>query len=255
MMQPSELPEGWQKLPEIELLLEQTVAQATDALTRQRDELQAEVQRLTGQLERFAGLDPDSIREALARQAEDDERRLLAEGRLEEILQQRLKSQRADDERRIAAMQERINALDEELKAKNRTLALESVSNGIRAAVAEIGELHKEAWPDVQARALAVFTINDAGEIEPRDTEGNLLYGKDGVSALTYEEWARRLHDEAPHLFKATGRGSDEPHAPADTPGATGRPVVLHGDQAKNPLTYRRARELANRRGVQLVIQ
>lgn len=150
-----------------------------------------------------------------------------------------------------------VSRLQAELEVKNQRLAMELVERGIRDAVSHVGEVYKNAWPDVIARGKGVFGVDEKGEVAPRGQDGAiLLVGKDKDAApLTFAQWAERLLSDAPHLFKATTRpAADQPAAGGSGKG-NGQNVTISRDQARNPLHYRRAKELAAQRGVDLLIQ
>jgi hypothetical protein len=145
---------------------------------------------------------------------------------------------------RIEELQQIVDSLKAELAHKNERLSQELLDRSIREAVAQVGDVCKDAWPDVLARGKGAFDLNAKGELAARGERGE-------DKALTVSAWAERLLSEAPHFFKATSRGAGE--GPAG--GAQARAVTLTREQAKNPALYRRAKELAIQRGVDLLLQ
>lgn len=65
----------------------------------------------------------------------------------------------------------------------------------------------QEALPDILSHARSVFKVNDKGEIIPVDSEGNRLYGADGSSLLTPDEWLGQLRQTKPYFFKGSSGG------------------------------------------------
>lgn len=65
----------------------------------------------------------------------------------------------------------------------------------------------QEALSDILTHARSVFKVNDKGEIIPVDDQGNRLYGADGASLLTPDEWLGKLRQEKPYFFKGSSGG------------------------------------------------
>jgi hypothetical protein len=60
----------------------------------------------------------------------------------------------------------------------------------------------------VLLRAKSAFTIKD-GKAVSLDAEGKVVYGTDGTTPLSVEEWTKSLQTAAPHLFLgSTGGGA-----------------------------------------------
>lgn len=62
-----------------------------------------------------------------------------------------------------------------------------------------------EALPDVLERAYRLFKVEDDALV-PKKGE-SVIYGADGASPMTVNEWLVKLRDEAPHYFKGNGGG------------------------------------------------
>ncbi len=224
------LPENWQQHPDVLGLVEKAMQEANTRLQTEQDvrkRLQEERDALKRELL--------ALKQELAANATSDMDHSPSSPRTQQLL-------------------ERVQALETELRDKTARLNQEVVERGIREAVALVGEVHKDAWPDVIARGKAMFSINEQGAVQARDVQGTAIFAKDGVTPLDFKEWARNLQAEAPHLFKAsTGSGgSGGAGTSADT---KGRPVIISKEQARNPLLYRRAKERATKLGSELLIQ
>lgn len=240
------LPEGWQESPEaaqfVAQAVEKALQEAQSELKAERDALLAENSALKAEAKKISEAKEKPAEGAAANtMPHDPEKR---------------DRRQADYEARIAKLEETVEMLKGDLEAKEQQLAEELIERGIREAVADVGEVYINAWPDVIARGKRLFALNEEGDMEARTPKGELVFGRDGVKSLTIKEWARELQANAPHLFKAATRapaekmGAGAPAAPA-----AGRVVAITPEQALNPIAYRRARELAQKRGVELVIQ
>ncbi len=227
------LPEDWQEHPEVQALVEKAVRETRAQFAGERDALKQELAALRQELH--------ELTEALARKDEEDtESKTRDNGHAEPTA--------------VKQLQERIRHLEEELAAKNKRLAEEVLERGLREAVSKVGEVFKDAWPDVIARGKELFSIDEQGSPVARNADDSVRYGKDGLTPLGFEEWAQGLLAEAPHLFKASA-GSGGTGGQGQGAGQGGNPVVISKEQARNPLLYRRAKERAARLGSELIIQ
>jgi len=62
------------------------------------------------------------------------------------------------------------------------------------------------ALTDIVERASKVFKVKDDGSVVPLQGEA-IIYGADGVSAMTPLEWLGKLKEEAPYFFKQSNGG------------------------------------------------
>lgn len=243
MSQETILPEQWQELPQVKSLVEEAVREARaplSTLTKERDGLQRQLRELQTELQ---GLHDT----AQSTQSKENGSEKKPASDFPQQERQRLESLSKQ-------LRERVASLEDELQAKDRRLAEEILARGIRDAVAKVGEVHKDAWADVVSRGKTAFSLDEQGRPVARDAAGEVIYSKDGITPMGFDEWAQKLLVEAPHLFKASsgagsgaagGTGQEQP----------GREVVLTKEQARNPLAYRRAKERAAKLGVELIIQ
>jgi len=133
---------------------------------------------------------------------------LIAEGKIDHVIERRTERLRGELDKAIKAEAEARS------RAETRAQALEARALGdvIRGAALEAGA-EKSALEDFILRGSAIWKLDDDGKAVAMQ-EGELIYGKDGKTPLTPKEWAESLRESAPHLFpRAQGAG---------TPGAGG---------------------------------
>jgi hypothetical protein len=190
--------------------------------------------------------DPEKAREALTKIRELEEKKLLTEGNVEELLKQRTETMRKDYESKIAARDKKLEAQVLELKTRDDRLAELLIDGAVSAAGVKAG-VRKTAVDDLKLRARTTFRLKDGKPIAMNGDE--VVYGKDGVTPMTPEEWVGSLTTTAPHLFEASsGSGA------SNTNGGSASGFVLSRDQARNPQTYQAAKERAKAAGQELVI-
>ncbi|WP_432366554.1 hypothetical protein ACRG00_10790 [Cronobacter sakazakii] len=190
--------------PEIESIINERVNSAVTGLKNKNSELLGTIKQQKEALASFEGIDPEAVRGILKRFSDDEEAKLIAAGKIDEVLNKRTERLRADVEKQIKAANERAEKAEAfSSKFRDRVLA-----DAIRTAAAKAGAL-AEASDDLIRRAKGTFQLNDEGEAVAIDANGDILFGKDGKTPLTPEEWAESLKETAPHLFpRAEGTGA-----------------------------------------------
>ena len=163
----------------------------------------ARVQEIAGEdLDAFVN-DLNGLRD-IAQRVKDGE--LKTDDQIEAAVQDRIKVIREgyDDNskslrRELTEAQNKAQTLTERL---NRTRIDKDVT---AAVIVPDSGVRPEALPDVLQRAYGIFKIED-DQIVPKRGE-SVIYGADGASPMTVNEWLVKLRDEAPHYFKGNNGG------------------------------------------------
>ncbi|BBP76516.1 hypothetical protein PHLH7_26200 [Pseudomonas sp. Ost2] len=170
--------------------------------------IKGELDKLKGQ---FEGLDIDAVRGLLTKAGQDEETKLLTEGKVDEVFNRRTERLRGDFDKQLKAVTGRAEKA-EAFAAKFQGKVL---GDAVRGAALKAGAL-TEATDDIILRAKGVFTLNEEGEAVAVDENGQTILGKDGKTPLTPLEWAESLRESAPHLWprasgtQAPGGGSGQ---------------------------------------------
>lgn len=82
------------------------------------------------------------------------------------------------------------------------------VENAVRLAASDpdVAMIDK-AVSMVLPNALKTFRVEDDGKIVPKQTDGTVLYGSDGVNPKTIKEWLLEQREENDFLFKGSKGG------------------------------------------------
>ena len=141
------------------------------ALQKERDAVK-EAKRLQKEYEqRFEGIDPDKVKSMMAKFENDDEAKLIAAGKIDEVVSKRTEKLRVELQKQVdAAKGETKAASDRAGKFSQRVL-----DNHIRAAAIKAG-LHAHAVEDALFRARNMFSLDEAGEAVQLDSEGTVSY-------------------------------------------------------------------------------
>jgi hypothetical protein len=199
---PPQIPENLKPL--VQGMIEAAVNEQVAGLKAKNGELIGKEKELKASLAQFEGIDPEAVRNILKRFADDEEATLIKQGKIDEVLNKRTERMAADWDKKLKAEQTR----SEKLKAKADKLAERAMAESIIKASQKAGAL-PEATEDIVLRAKgAGWTIDDDGNVIAMSGD-TVVFGKDGKTPLTPEEWAASLRENAPHLWpRAQGSGA-----------------------------------------------
>nr|WP_268947502.1 hypothetical protein [Pseudomonas syringae] len=191
--------------PAIKAAIEAAVRTSEAGLKNKNSELLGKLKEATGKLTQFEtqfeGIDIDAVKGLLSRAGQDEETKLLTEGKVDEVFNKRTERLRGDYEKQLKAISERATKA-ETFAAKFQGKVL---GDSVRGAALKAGAL-PEATDDIILRAKGVFSLNEEGEAVAVDESGQTILGKDGKTPLTPLEWAESLRESAPHLWpRASG--------------------------------------------------
>lgn len=165
------------------------------------------VDELQAMLAGYEGLDPEKARAALETMQKIDEQKLIDAGKMDEVLAQRTTRMVSDFEGQISALNK---SLEEERKSGGvykEKLSTVVIDNSLQSAVGAVATVRKGAMQDILSRGRNVWSLNEDGTPVPTGSDGKVMYGKDGKSTLSMEEWAQSLVDEANYLFEGSKGG------------------------------------------------
>lgn len=170
------------------------------ALLGSNKTIKTELEKLKGQ---FDGLDIEAVKGLLAKAGQDEETKLIAEGKLDEVISRRTERLRTDLDKQVKAANERA----EKAEAFAAKYSDKVLADSIRTAAIKAGAL-PEAAEDIILRARGTFKLSEDGEPIATDRAGEVVYGKDGKTPLSPLEWAESLRETATHLWpRAQGAG------------------------------------------------
>ncbi|THD46640.1 hypothetical protein ERD95_15755 [Enterobacteriaceae bacterium ML5] len=190
--------------PELQAIIDARVNDSVTGLQNKNNELLGKLRKANDTLKTFDGIDPDSVRSILQRFSDDEEAKLIADGKLDVVLEKRTERMRTDAEKQIKTANERAGQAEAFAnKFRDRVL-----NDAVREAGVKAGVL-PTATDDLILRARSTFRIDEEGNAVAADADGNAILGKDGKTPLSPVEWAESLKDSAPHLFpQAEGTGA-----------------------------------------------
>lgn len=193
---------------QVEKLVRSAVEEATGKLLGKRDELMDELKATKAKLKSYGDLDPDKIRAVMQHFNQNEEAKLVAEGKFDEVIDRRTDKLRSDFEARYSELQGKYEEVSKEGDSYRSRYQDLVISQQVQAEALRQG-VRPEAIQDVIYRAKGTFSINpDTGELEARDNAGRLVK-MDDHHILTLERYISSLKQQAPHYWpESHGTGS-----------------------------------------------
>jgi hypothetical protein len=222
----------------------------TVAATRtERDQIKAQLQET---VEKYKDIDPAKAREALQSLQKMNDKKLLDEGQIDELVRQKTERMRGDYDNQIKAYDGQVKSKDTEIGKLTGRLEEVLIDSGLRQSAMEAG-VKASAVDDVLLRGRRVWRLHDGTPTPYRDGGSDVLFGKDASKPMSMQEWVASLKAVAPHLFEensgAGGQGSPR------FAGSGGKRIVLTREEARDVRRYRAAQDEAKRTGAEVVVQ
>lgn len=156
------------------------------------DEFRSNNIDLVKKLENYKDVDLSKYKDLLELDRKAREKELIEAGKVEEVVQERVKVMREELETKVTSLAEQNGAM-------SRQLEMLLVDNAVKGSAVTNGVL-PVALDDVILRAKTVFKIENGVPIA-KDDKNQVIYGEDGKTPLSVESWVKMLKKTAPHLF------------------------------------------------------
>jgi len=166
--------------PEIEAVIAARIAEATNGLKAKNSELLGSLQKQKETLKQFEGVDVESVKQIMARFENDEEAKLIKDGKFDQVIERRTEKLRAESERQVQQALEKVSAAEKRAKSFEGLV----LDNHIRAAAASAG-LHSHAIEDALFRGRSLFTLDAEGKAIQLGEDKHPVLGKDGKSPFT----------------------------------------------------------------------
>ena len=242
--------ENFADAPEVKALLDTAIQEATSGLAANRDEILGEKKTIQATLDdmkkTWGSYDPEAVKNIMSRLENDEEAKLLAEGKTDEVIARRTERLQADHAKQLQNLEAKLAEAQAFGETQGSTVKQLKVEGGLRQAAVEHG-LVPSAIEDALSRAMGVFKVGDDGSLVPENKNGT-IYGKDGKTPMSPAEWLETMKESAPHWFPAPSGGG--------AGGGNGRSqgFTISRADARDVQKYRTAKDAAEKAGVQLQI-
>ncbi|OFD19131.1 hypothetical protein, partial [Acinetobacter baumannii] len=186
--------------PEIKAAIQDAVDEAVKGLKDKNAELIKDKKELKDELgslkSKVEGLDLDAIKVLLDKSNQDEESKLIAEGKIEEVIQKRTEKMREEHDKVLKAEKERADKAEAYAEKFKKSV----VQSQIVQAAIELEAL-PEATPDIAFLAQTKFALDENGKAVAVDENGEVVIGKDGQTALSPKEWVESLREQKPYFW------------------------------------------------------
>mgnify|MGYP003963352101 FL=1 len=177
---------------------------------------------------KYKGVDLDVYNDMLQQSQNLKDKKLLDEGKIEELMEERSKLMREEHNQVV----ENMKGQQLDLTKKLEHLLIDSA---VRDSAVKAGVIDT-AIDDVVLRSQSIFSIKE-GKAVPHDSSGNVIFGDGNSDPMDVSEWVKGLTESAPHLFNSsTGGGSKHGSNFSGTNNTISRDVfdnMSHQDRSK----------------------
>lgn len=186
--------------------IDKAVNEAKAGLQAKNAELLGKLKAASDKAKQFDGLDPVALKALKDRLDQDDDSKLLAEGKKNLVIEKYTERMRAQHELDLQAERDKTKAEAQRADAWKSSV----LDNQIRAVT---NGLHKGAIEDALLHARNIFTLDAKGNAVQLDSEGFAVLGKDGKTPFSPAEWIKLQEELKPHWFPMTTSGSGSNNA------------------------------------------
>jgi hypothetical protein len=173
--------------------------------------LTTENTKLKADLVKFENVDVDKYRELLGKENDLRDEKLFSKNKIDELVNTRTEEMRREHTNQNAALVQRAEKAEKEASQLKDNLKRQVIDRTVIDAGVKLG-LEPTGHLDLVNRARAVADLDETGKLVFKNADGTRMYGKDGVTPMTAEEWAeRQATTEAKHLFKPSNGGGAGP--------------------------------------------
>lgn len=192
-------------------------------LKKKNQDLIAQEKKLKERINSFEDVDPNEAREAIKEHRASKDRKLIDEGKIEELLNARTERMRQDQEAQLKAKDKILKEYEAQVGKLTSDLHNAVLGSAINYAATMAG-IRPQATQLVEKMALDVWKVE---ENKPRayDHSGPIM-GKD-TKPITMKEWVESLRQEHAYLFKESHGGD------AGGMGGSGKAGVRGGEHVK----------------------
>lgn len=192
---------------ELKALLETQVNAAVAALKAKNSELLEEKKRLKDAAAEFADFDKDTLKNYIARLKNDEEARLIAEGKVGDVIDRRTERMRESYQSQIADTQKLAQEWQGKYSELEQKFNYTRIDSALRDA-ALAANVVPSAIDDIITRGRKSFEIDANGNIISKDQyTGDIKIGADGKNPYAASDFLSDLKKTAPHFWPQSQSG------------------------------------------------
>ncbi|MGE4486361.1 MAG: hypothetical protein AB7C95_00875 [Synergistaceae bacterium] len=190
---------------QVDKLVSAAIEKEVGGLKGKNNELLEKLTKQGETLKQFEGIDPVKTRELLEKMDKDADLQMLKDGKLDELVSKKadgIKAKYEDQLKGVNSTLEQVSSERDLFKSKYES----HVVSDVVGKLALESKVVPTALDDINRRAREVFVVNEKGELEARDKDGNLLKNEEG-DLVTPQRFIEALKKAAPHYWPASKGG------------------------------------------------
>lgn len=170
-------------------------------LKTNNEALLGEKKSIMEKLSAFADIeDPKAALEALKFVKENEQARLIQEGKFDEVVEKKVSAVRQEAKRQIDELADKLGVTSKEAEVFRNKYRTKIVDDTLRQAAIEAG-VRAEALDDILLLGRMEFEVAEDNEtVEARDSKGNLRKNEDNI-VVTPKVWVEGLKKRKPYLW------------------------------------------------------
>jgi hypothetical protein len=169
---------------------------AIDTERKRLSEAEKAKKNLESKLASYEGIDVNKYKELLTKAERDEEERLIAEGKKDEVFNAKLESVNNEWKKQILDKESLIESSNKRIEQLRSKALSDQIRSGIN------GVFHAHANDDAVMVAMNLFKLDDNDNVVMVDSNGSIVLGN---NALSIREWANssELKETKPHWYPA----------------------------------------------------
>lgn len=178
-------------------------------LKTKNEELLGEKKSMKAKLELFDGIDASAAREALELMEKNEDIKLIKDGKIDELIDQKTSQMRSDHEATVGELRSTLQEQTEKATKFEHLFNTKTVDDALREVAIKSG-VRSAAVTDILLRGRDIFSVAEDGSVEARGKDGKLLKTAD-EKILTATNWVESLKTGSPHYWpdsEGAGAGS-----------------------------------------------
>lgn len=185
--------------PEIQKLIQERIEKEVSGLKSKNSELLGKLKETSEKFKAFEGVDIEKVRNLQKQMEENEEMRLLAEGKVEDVVSRRIALKEKDWQNQYSALESRVGEYESIIKQKDERLKELVIDGQIREAYMQLG-YEPSLLKLITKEARDVFIMTEDGKAVPRDQNGNIIYSKDAKTPVSALSWLEMQAEAMPSL-------------------------------------------------------
>lgn len=170
-----------------------------DTILEEKRDLEARFKALE---EQWKDLDPETVRAILAKFENDEEGKLIKEGKWEEVIESRVENLKKDFAAKLEAATKKIDELTTALGGKDEMITVLKVDSQVRElGLAMDPPMDPKGLGDAIRAARTLFKLDKNNEPVALQDGNTPIIGKDGKTPLGIEEWLQNTFESGKTLW------------------------------------------------------